>query len=279
MEVELDQELLKDALAVAKKAAHAGGEILRERWNQRHQVTYKGRRDLVTEADRLSEARVIGLLREAFPQIPIVSEEAGVVGGDAPYCWHVDPLDGTTNFAHGLRLFNVSIALAAGDRVLVGVVYDPMGEEEFTAVRGQGAWLNGQMIHVSDTRSLEQSLLVTGFPYDIGESAENNLDHFANFSRRVQGVRRLGSAALDLCYVACGRFDGYWEMKLHSWDMAAGLLLVEEAGGRISRWDGSPMRLDRGELVASNGILHPAMLEVLAIGGRPRRPQEAEPED
>ncbi|HET6369571.1 MAG TPA: inositol monophosphatase family protein, partial [Nitrospiria bacterium] len=184
-------------------------------------------------------------------------------GGNSPYRWIIDPLDGTTNYAHGFPCFCVSIGLEHEGNVLLGVVYDPIRSELFYAERGKGATLNGRRIRVSSTFSLSRSLLVTGFAYDIRISQENNIDHFTRFSMRSQGVRRTGSAALDLCYVASGRFDGFWEMKLHPWDVAAGSLIVKEAGGEISTFSGDPFYIDSKEILATNGKIHREMIAVL----------------
>jgi myo-inositol-1(or 4)-monophosphatase len=219
--------------------ARAAGAILREGYGQQHQISRKGRIDLVTAYDHRSEAYLLERIRASFPGDSIHAEESGLFeGGDAR--WFIDPLDGTTNYAHGIPAFSVSLAYAVRGSVLLGVVYDPMRDECFTAGRGHGAWLGSRRLRVSGASEFPHSLLVTGFPYEVGPDGRDNLRHFAHFTRLTQGVRRMGSAALDLCYVAAGRFDGYWELTLKPWDMAAGGLLVEEAGGRISRIDGSP---------------------------------------
>ncbi len=175
----------------------------------------------------------------------------------------MDPLDGTTNYVHGYPCFSVSIGFEVNGQLVLGVVYDPMGDEFFHAIKGDGAFLNGRRISVSETRDLDHSLLATGFPYDIRESQENNIDNFANFSLASQGVRRDGSAALDLCYVAMGRFDGFWELKLRPWDLAAGIVMVTEAGGRVSDFSDGTFRLDSGEVIATNGLIHGQMVSIL----------------
>ncbi|BAS28826.1 inositol monophosphatase family protein [Limnochorda pilosa] len=260
------------AVTVAREA----GGLLLERFGRAHTVEHKGPTDLVTEADRLSEEHILARIRESYPGHAILSEEAGLQERSGGLRWIVDPLDGTTNFAHGLPLFSVSIALEVDGELAVGVVYDPAAGELFDAVRGRGARLNGRPVHVSAVDTLQEALLVTGFPYDLWrDEGEDNLDYFARFARRCQGVRRLGSAALDLAYVAAGRLDGYWELKIHAWDIAAGALLVQEAGGRLSTLDGDPFRVDGGRILASNGHLHEAMLQVLArgrLGGEGGRP-------
>jgi myo-inositol-1(or 4)-monophosphatase len=246
--------------------AGRAGEILREGYGRSHEVHWKGEVDLVTEYDLRSEELLVGALQEAFPGEAILAEEGGASGsGEAR--WVVDPLDGTTNYAHGLPLFSISIAWCLGDEAWLGVVLDPIRGELFRATRGGGAFLGERRLAVSAASGLDQALLVTGFPYDIRTNPENNLDHYARFALRSRGVRRLGSAALDLAYVASGRFDGYWELRLSPWDWAAGVLLVREAGGRVTRADGQPDIFRRPtSLLATNGRLHEAMLEVLTKG-------------
>lgn len=253
-------------LPAARQAALEAGRYLLEGLSQTKRVTYKGQVDLVTGFDRRSEEIIYDRLGRAFPGHSFLAEEEIKRDRDSDYCWLVDPLDGTTNYAHGLPVFCVSIALAFRNEIILGVVYDPNREELYTATRGHGSYLNGKPIRVSRTRKLDRSLLATGFPYDVRTSQDNNLDHFANFAVRAQAIRRLGSAALDLCYVACGRFDGYWEKKLKPWDLAAGALLVEEAGGRVSDLAGKKFRLPGPHIVASNGYIHRPMLEILGLG-------------
>jgi myo-inositol-1(or 4)-monophosphatase len=219
--------------------------------------------ELITEFDRASERMILEGIGRAYPQDAILAEESGGHPG-GEWIWYVDPLDGTTNFAHGLPIFSVSIAAARGGALEFGVVYDPSRDELFQAARGAGASLNERPLRVSSTRDLSDALLVTGFPYDLRTNPDNNLDRFALLSREALAVRRLGSAALDLAYVAAGRFDGYWEFRLHAWDMAAGLLLVSEAGGVVTRLDGTPDPLMEPMMVAaSNGHIHAAMLAAL----------------
>jgi myo-inositol-1(or 4)-monophosphatase len=244
----------------------AASEVLMEGAGQRHVADHKAANtDLVTSFDRRADEILVQGLRQRFPSHRILAEESGEHRGDptAP-CWIVDPLDGTTNFVHGLPWFSVSIACAIADEVRVGVVLVPALSWRFTAIRGRGATLNGQPLAVSQTDGLDRSLLSTGFPYDRRTSIENNLAQFVAFKRQVQGIRRTGSAALDLALVAAGRFDGYWEMKLSPWDIAAGMLLVQEAGGKVSDWRGHPVNLFRGEVLATNGAIHGPMLDVLA---------------
>lgn len=253
-------------LPAARQAALEAGSYLLEGLSQTKSVTYKGQVDLVTRFDRRSEEIIYDRLSRAFPGHSFLAEEEIRQDRDSDYCWLVDPLDGTTNFAHGLPVFCVSIALAYKNEIILGVIYDPNREELYMATRGQGAYLNSKPLRVSKTRKVDRSLLATGFPYDVRTSQDNNLEHFSNFAVRAQAIRRLGSAALDLCYVACGRFDGYWEKKLKPWDLAAGALLVEEAGGRVSDLEGKEFRLSTPHIVASNGYIHRAMLEILSLG-------------
>ncbi|HEY69539.1 MAG TPA: inositol monophosphatase [Anaerolineae bacterium] len=255
---------LEARLDFAIEQAQRAGELLREGQGCAQEVNHKGAIDLITEYDLRSEELLVEAIHETCPGDAILAEEEGELGeGEAR--WLIDPLDGTTNFAHGLPIFSVSIAWAVDLRPLVGVVYDPMRDELFHALRGGGAWLNGRRLRVSQERELENSLLVTGFPYDRRTNPENNLDHFAAFALRTRGVRRLGAASLDLANVAAGRFDGYWEVRLWPWDWAAGMLLVEEAGGRISRTDGgTDVFAQPTSMLASNGLIHEAMVRVLS---------------
>jgi myo-inositol-1(or 4)-monophosphatase len=249
--------------SAALDSAKAAGKILIEGLKKKINVRYKGEINIVTDVDHRSEERIIRTIHRRFPDHGILAEESPLTEGDSPYRWIVDPLDGTTNFAHRFPFFCVSIGLEFEGEALLGVVYDPVREELFYAERGKGARLNGRPIQVSSTSSLSESLLVTGFAYDVRTSLGNNLDYFSRFIRHAQGVRRTGSAALDLCYVACGRFDGFWEMKLNPWDVAAGSLLVREAGGEVSAFSGGPFRVDSKEILATNGRIHKEMVSVL----------------
>ena len=250
---------------VAVDAARAAGRLLRDELSGTRRIEFKGSpTNLVTEMDQRAEREILTRLRASFPGDAILAEEGGAARGRSGRRWIVDPLDGTTNYAHGLPIFGVSIGLEAEGRVVLGVVYDPMRDELYVAERGLGATLNDAPIAVSATSSLDTSLLVTGFPYNIRETADTNLDEYAAFSVRARAVRRLGSAVLDLAYVASGRFDAFWELRLSAWDVAAGSLLVEEAGGRVTGIDGRPMKVDAPTLVASNGKVHDAVLRVLA---------------
>lgn len=248
-------------LEVARLAALQAGELIRRRAGTAFRVDLKGRIDLVTEVDTACEERIRRTLLEAFPDHRILGEEGGQTGGSHPCRWLIDPLDGTTNFAQGYPFYAVSIGLEIAGEMVAGVVHDPTRQETFQAIRGGGAWLNDQSIRVSPSQSLEESLLVTGFPYDLRSGPELHLDLFRDFVLEARGVRRDGAAALDLCYVACGRFDAYWELGLSPWDMAAGSLIVREAGGELSDFEGRPLRLEGRDLLASNGRLHPVMLE------------------
>jgi len=244
---------------VAVSAARAGGSALLEQRRTGYRVQFKGEIDLVTNADRRSERTVVSILQSHFPDHQILAEE-GSTGGSSPrYRWIVDPLDGTTNFAHGYPHYAVSIALEIAGSLAVGAVYDPNLDEMFHAQAGAGAFLNGQPINVSNTDQVLRSLLCTGFPYDRS-LLNGSLRHWQYFARRAQGVRRDGSAALDICYVAAGRFDAFWEDHLFPWDVAAAALIVQEAGGMVTDYGGSTMDLLGGEVVASNGHIHPAML-------------------
>ncbi len=226
-------------------------------------VYYKGRVDLVTQFDRESQDLIVKKLAKKFPDYGILSEENVSHNVDAPIKWIVDPLDGTTNFAHGLPIWAISVALENKGDIVLGVVYDPTREEMFYAIKGNNAFLNKKRIRVSKVRNLDRALLITGFPYDIRSSEDNNLNHFNNFAVRAQAVRRLGSAALDLCYTACGRFDGYWELKLSPWDQAAGSLILKEAGGKITDFKGKKFIIYGDEVLATNGLIHRQMMQVL----------------
>lgn len=260
-------------LATAIEAAIAAGHIQQQYFRQAPTVTKKGRIDLVTAADLAVEREFRALIAARFPAHTVLGEETPVAGDQAPstHRWIIDPVDGTTNFAHGLAFFCVSIALEIEGRVELGVVYDPIARELFTAERGAGARLNGLPIRTTTCETLVDALLCTGFPYTIREERRRQVQVFAAFLEEAQAVRRLGSAALDLCYVACGRFDGYWEEKLHSWDIAAGALIVEEAGGRVTGIDGEPFSPFSGHILASAAPLHAVMLGVIK-GARPQSP-------
>lgn len=247
----------------ATNLAKEAGKILRDYFGRKIKISHKGQIDLVTEVDLLSETYIKEQITSHYPKHQILAEEGGLTTTPSEYRWIIDPLDGTTNYAHGYPVFAVSIALERAGQIVLGVVYDPMRDELFVAEAGGGATLNNRPIHVSNTDILGKSLLVTGFPYDIKTSEKTNLNYFSIFSLTARAVRRDGSAALDLCYTAAGRFDGFWEMKLGPWDAAAGILLITEAGGQISRFDGSPFDLYRSDLLATNGLIHKEMSQIL----------------
>ncbi len=255
---------------LAQATAKMAGRLIMEHFGPHQRVDHKGEIDLVTEIDRRSEKAIVKAIRSAYPDHLILTEEGPGRGGDGPFRWIVDPLDGTTNYAHGFPYFCVSIALEKEAEIALGAIYNPVLDEMFAARRGHGATLNGKKLTVSRTRQLTDSLLATGFPYDIRRSQINNLDHFGRFAMRAQAIRRAGSAALDLCYVAAGRFDGFWEMKLAPWDVAVGGLMVAEAGGLVTDFSGGPFRIDGRQILASNGEIHGQMKEVL--GGKNRHP-------
>ena len=254
---------MDDFMQVAREAALKAGGILRENIGGTREITLKGDINLVTEMDKRSERTVVETLLAAFPGHAVIAEEGTNIRNNSDYTWIIDPLDGTTNYAHGYPCFSVSIALEHKGEIVLGVVYDPMREELFSAGKGTGASLNGRPVRVSNMDTLIKSLLATGFPYDRKVSEKNNMDYFHNLLMASQEVRRDGSAALDLCSVAAGRFDGFWELKLHPWDIAAGSLIVREAGGMVSDFSGTGFSLYDQEILASNGKIHGAVLEIL----------------
>ena len=250
---------------LAIEAARRAGDILTGYARHGFVTELKEPINLVTDADRASEQAIVDYVSGAYPEHQILAEERGFERDtESPYRWVVDPLDGTKNFAHGLPVYCVSIGLEYDGRIILGVVWDPPRQELFVAEVGGGATCNDQPIGVSSVTGLNNALLVTGFAYDVRDTVQNNLEYFARFTRASQGVRRLGSAALDLCYVASGRLDGFWEMKLNPWDTAAGVLILEEAGGRITDFAGGPFSIYGKEMLASNGHVHEDMLRVLA---------------
>jgi myo-inositol-1(or 4)-monophosphatase len=250
--------------SAARLAAARAGVIVRERWHRQGPVEAKSTPiDLVTEVDRACEAAILEILTARFPSHSYLAEESGG-RGDGEHRWLIDPLDGTTNFAHGYPQVSISIALTRAGQTLLGVVYDPLREEWFVARRGDGAFVNERPLRVSASDRLATSLLASGFPYDRREHADFYLSFFKAFMLRAQGIRRAGSAALDLCWVAAGRVDGFWEWKLKPWDTAAGALIVEEAGGRVTDFRGGPFDPCADQTLASNGRIHEEMLEVFA---------------
>ncbi|HMD86307.1 MAG TPA: inositol monophosphatase family protein [Terriglobia bacterium] len=254
---------MPDYLSVAVEIAREAGALLAELSTKPLDIGYKRRADLVTVADRRSEALIVGRLRERFPDHAIVAEEGGNHRSSSDYCWYVDPLDGTTNYAHGFPVYCVTVGLACRGEVIAGVVYDPTRNDLYTAERSAGAYLNGKRLHVSRTEKLSESLVATGFP-PFAANHDLNVQFYFRFTELSHGIRRAGSAALDLCCVAAGRFDGFWEMKLNPWDKAAGTLLVTEAGGRVSDVRGAPFNLLGDDVFVSNGLVHDQMLEVFA---------------
>ncbi|MBM2841792.1 MAG: Inositol-1-monophosphatase [Bacteroidetes bacterium] len=260
-------------LHIAIEAAKEAGKFLKYSVGKVKSVEMKKgeERNLVSEIDKGSEAKIISIIKRHYPNHAILAEESGTAasggsGTASDYKWVIDPLDGTTNFLHGLPVFCVTIGVEYKGEIVAGVVYDPNLDELFTAEKGSGAYCNGKRLKVSQTSGLIHSLLVTGFPYDIAKNPDNAVGHFVNFLMEGQAVRRLGSAALDLSYVASGRFDGFWEVNLNPWDIAAGLLLVQEAGGKVTDFSGAPSSIYNRQLLASNGIIHDAMLDVLKKG-------------
>jgi myo-inositol-1(or 4)-monophosphatase len=252
-----------DFQALAIRAVRESGRIQKEWLRKDKRIEFKGAINLVTEVDRRCEQRIIEIIREDFPEHNILTEETPMPEGSSPYRWIIDPLDGTTNYAHGYPCFCTSIALELEGKVVLGAVYDPLLDELFTAQQGKGAYLNNERISVSTTDQLTNALICTGFPYDVRESRENNLDHFNRFIMQARAIRRDGSAALDLCYLAAGRFDGFWELKLNLWDVAAGKLLIEEAGGRVTDFRGDPLDIYGKETLATNRRIHDEMIRVL----------------
>ncbi len=263
MSLVVPEPAIDQRLALARDVARRAGALQRERYETDLTIDSKSASiDLVTEVDRACEALIVSAIRAAFAADAILAEEGGVgAGPGAEFRWIIDPLDGTTNFAHGFPRFCVSIGIERRDERVIGVVYDPLLDECFEAARGAGAWLGTRRLRVSRETELGRGLFATGFPYDVHASDDDNLEAFARVVKSARGIRRDGSAALDLCYVAAGRIDGYWERKLHAWDVAAGILLVEEAGGRVSDEQGGPVDRSGRELVATNGPLHAALLE------------------
>ncbi|MDD2335432.1 MAG: inositol monophosphatase family protein [Geobacteraceae bacterium] len=255
-----------DYLDTAVQAARAAGQIQREKLWGEYAIDFKGEKNLVTEVDRLSEDVILCQLRAACPDCNVLAEESGALDTGNSLRWIVDPLDGTTNYAHGFPWFAVSIALEVSGEIHLGVVYHPMMNELFTCVRGRGAWLNGRKISVSRRQPLKSCMLATGFPYDRAQSNENNFTNFIHFQLAARAVRRAGAAALDLAYVAAGRLDGFWECKLNPWDVAAGKLLVVEAGGTVTNYANEPYSIADHRILASNGLIHQEMLQVLASG-------------
>ncbi len=251
------------------QAAREAGKLLMDKFESGIRVEFKGKYDLVTEADRQSEALIVKLIKDLYPEHDILAEEGDYGHSGSDYRWIIDPLDGTTNYAHGFPWFAVSIALEVRGCLQLGVVFNPYVGEFYFAERGHGAFLNDRRLKVSAITTLEHSLLATGFAYDHKKCKANNYDYFTRFQKDAQACRRPGAASLDLASVAAGRFDGFWELKLKPWDLAAGILLIEEAGGLVSDFDGQPMTLDSLECMASNRLIHEEMQSILHLGCRP----------
>jgi len=260
-----DLNQLQIFLDVATEAALAAGAILQDYWGNLEAIEEKGRPgDLVTEADKAAEAAILQILHRHVPDHKILAEESGQLGNqESAYLWAIDPLDGTTNYAHQYPASAVSVGLLIDGIPQVGAIFDPFREELFRAAKGLGATRNRRPIRVSDTATLEKSLLVTGFAYDRRQTTDNNYAEFCHLTHLTQGVRRSGSAALDLAYVACGRLDGYWERGLSAWDIAAGIVLLEEAGGTVTAYDRSPLNISSGRILATNGPLHSSLSQAL----------------
>lgn len=252
-------------LNFALETAREAGQILLEKFGRKIGISKKGDINLVTEADLTSEKLIIERIKSYYPKHSILAEESGeavILGGDTKWKWIIDPLDGTTNFAHGYPCFCVTLALEHNGEIVVGVTFDPTRNELFAAEKGRGATLNNKPIRVSDTEELSEALIVTGFPYDFKQK-ENFARHLTEFLLNSRGVRRDGSAAIDMAYIACGRFDGFWEEGLNPWDVAAGFLLIEEAGGQVSYYNGDKFSIYKPPICASNGLIHSQMLEIL----------------
>ena len=257
-------ESMKDYRRFIETVAVEAGALLKGRLGETHTVQYKGEINLVTEADRLSEELIVERIRRAFPGHDVLAEESSETKRDSDFRWIIDPLDGTTNYAHGYPIFCVSIALDVEGVIRLGAVYNPMLGELFVAEKGGGAFLNGRRLAVSRTAKLSRGLLATGFPYDLRENRNNNFSYYRALAMNAQAIRRAGAAALDLACVAAGRFDGFWELRLMPWDTAAGWLLVTEAGGIVTDLRGDPYRLDSPHILASNGLIHAEIAAILS---------------
>ncbi len=256
----------QEFMDVAARVAREAGLYQRKKSGETFNIEFKSPINLVTEVDKFCEKLIVDGIGKIFPDHDIMAEEGSGERKNSAYKWIIDPLDGTTNFAHGYPLFAVSIALEYQGKILAGVVYDPMRDEMFSAFAGEGAKLNDKPIHVSKIDKLERALMATGFAYNLRQTKDNNLDHFQNIIMRAQGVRRDGVAAIDLCYVACGRYDGFWELNLFPWDTAAGLLICTEAGGLVTRFDGNPFSVYEKDILVTNSLIHDEMKDVLVEG-------------
>lgn len=258
----MDLEKIK---AVGLASAARAGDIIRQYWNKAVRIEKKGAIDLLTEADLASEKAIVEIIHTAFPAHTIFAEESGIRQGSASCEWIIDPLDGTTNYAHRLPQVAVSIAFALEGTIIFGLVLNPLAGELFCATRGQGAELNGQPIRVSTVRNIRESLLVTGFPYELKPVIRPLMARFERCLMAAQGIRRLGSAALDLCYVACGRFEGFWEQNLAPWDTAAGMIIAREAGASVTDFSRAPFSIEKKEILATNGLIHEELARLLSL--------------
>jgi myo-inositol-1(or 4)-monophosphatase len=254
---------MADYIKIAEAACRLAGTIQMDGLDRVRRIEFKGAINLVTDIDHACEKAIVGLIQGTFPDHDILAEEGSGKRKDSEYKWVIDPLDGTTNYAHGYPLFCTSIALEHRGKVILGAVYDPNLDEMFLAEQGSGARLNGKNIRVSAVGQLDKSMLATGFAYNVRETADNNLNHFSKFLMKAQAIRRDGVAAIDLCYLAAGRYDGFWELNLFPWDVAAGSLMIQEAGGRTTDFRGKPFEIYSKEILASNGSLHDSMIQVL----------------
>jgi myo-inositol-1(or 4)-monophosphatase len=264
IDMSLSRKHLQSYLDFAKSTAVEAGGILKKRFNSRHRVEYKGRIDPVTEADVKAEEFITDRITRQFPDHTILAEEGSGSGEQAEFRWVIDPLDGTVNYAHGFPVYCVSIALEHNGELVIGAVYDPERDELFHGARGLGSRVNRERLQVANESNLERALLATGFGYNIKTASPNNLGYFARMAKKAQGIRRAGSAAIDLCWLAAGRLDGYWELYLHPWDTAAAVIFVEEAGGKVTRMDGRPYSIFDDNVLAANAKLHRAMKRALS---------------
>lgn len=255
---------MKKERQLAFRAALEAGAVIKESLGQIKTIDYKSEFNLVTDVDKASEKLILEIIKNEFPEDEILAEESGALAGKKGRRWLIDPLDGTTNFAHAYPFFCVSIGLEVDGEMMVGVVYNPVSDELFYATKGEGAFLNDEKISVSLVEDLENALMSTGFPPDSRSAAANNMLEFTTLTHMSHGVRRDGSAALDLCFVACGRTDAFWERKLSAWDVAAGSLIVTEAGGKATNLESEPLDVDSGHILASNGLIHSQIVKVLA---------------
>ena len=258
---------MKEFTSVAEQACRRAGEIQMEGLKRARQITYKGRINIVTDVDQACEAAIVEIIQGVFPDHDILAEEGGGKRKDSEYKWVIDPLDGTTNYTHSYPLFCTSIALEYRGEIVLGAVYEPNRGEMFLAEKGSGATMNGQKLKVSATPTLQEALLCTGFAYNIREAKDNNLNHFSDFIMEARAIRRDGVAAVDLCYVAAGRFDGFWELNLFPWDVAAGFLMIAEAGGVATDFKGEAFDIYKKEILTNNGLIHEEMLGLMQKKG------------